>query len=383
MTEDLAGGGGRPAPRWVRTLAGVVLAAVVVLGAVQAQHATPSQVRPPDRDSGGPTDPPVDFGALPAGARTGLRLVVGGHTVTELDLDGGTSRQVNGVPAVTRGYRLTRTDGGAIIAQAQPGCPACGSPVYVMTGGGPRVVRVDGYDAVVPAARPDRLWGYRLAPRQDRTGTVRELDLSGAPTGRAYPLPAGLSVQRGTVAGLLVVQCCGPNFALWNPATGRTLRQLGAVLAATADRVAWAVPACVLDCPVWLTDLATGVDRKVEVHADGLSRIQIESGSQSVEGGAFSPDGGTLALLVPHRPSGGSTGPTQEVYLLTRDRVIRVVDSTVAAEIIPDMMWSGSRLVLTILRGGATPRLSIATATLDRPELLRAGTLTGIAAVVR
>jgi hypothetical protein len=379
MTEDLAGADGRPAPRWVRTLGGVALAALVVVGALQAQHARPSPVRHPQT---GPTDPPVDFGALQASGRTGLRLLVGGHTVTELDVDGRGSRQVPGVPAVTGGYRLTRADAG-VLAQAQPDCPGCHPPAYLLTGSGPRVVRIDGYDGVVPADRPDRLWAYRLAPRQDRTGVVRQLDLSGRPLGREYPLPAGLVVQRGTVAGLIVVQCCGPNFALWDPATGRTLRQLGAVLAVTSTRVAWAVPACVLDCPVWLTDLAAGTDRKVDVHADGLGRIQLETGDQSVEGAAFSPDGGTLALLVPHRPTGHSSGPTQELFLLTRDRILRVGASTVAAEVIPAMMWTGSRLLLTILREGSPARLSLATATLDRPELLGIGTLTGVAAVIR
>jgi hypothetical protein len=386
MTEDLAGGGGRPAPRWVRPAGALVLALVVALGAWQARHTAPSPRPGPERT--GPVDPAMDFQALPVGGRTGLRLVVGGHTVTEVDLDGGGATQVAGIPAATLGYSLTRTDGGAVIALARPDCPDCPSTAYVLDHG--TVTRIEGYDGVVPAARADQLWGFRIAPRQDTTGTVRRLDLAGHPLGPAYRLPAGMWVRRGTVAGLLVVQCCGPNFSLWDPVRGATIRWLGSALAASATRVAWAREDCVLDCPVFVTDLTAragrqvGVDRRVDVHADGFSRLEVpEVSGVPYDLGAFGGDG-TLALLVPRRLGENSTGPTQEVYLIGADRVRRVGGSAVALAVTPAMMWAGDRLVLTLARTGGSPVLSVATATLTDPVLVRAGDgVSGYAAVVR
>jgi hypothetical protein len=384
MDDDLAGGAGRAVPRWLRGVGGLALAGLVALGGWQGRHATPTRPPPVVGDQAAPTDPPVDFRALPAGGHTGLRLLVGGHTVTELDVDSGAARQVAGIPAATLGYRLTLADGGVVIAQEEPDCPDCRPPAYVLGGPGPGVPRLDGYDGVAPAARPDRLWTYRLPPGQDRAGSVRLVDLAGRPVGPAYRLPAGLSVRRGTVAGLLVARCCGPNYALWDPATGRTLRTFGQVLAASATRLAWVELACVLDCPVVVADLAPGgTDLRVAVHGDGLSRFE-PPGDGVVQGGAFSPDGRTLALLVPHRASRGSTGPTQEVYLVTDRLIVQVGASTVAAGIMPVLMWAGSRLVVAVPGDGAgSPRLSVATATVGRPELSRAGAaLAGLSVAV-
>jgi hypothetical protein len=90
-------------------------------------------------------------------------------------------------------------------------------------------------------------------------------------------------------------------------------------------------------------------------------------------------------VYVPHRPDRDTTGPTQELYLITPDRIVRVHASTMSAAATPAVMWTGSRLVLAVSRMvGAQPAMSLATATLTTPDLLRAGaTVAGFYAVIR
>ena len=375
--------------RWTGTAAVLAVAALVAAGGWQASRAKPSPTRsasPPPHP--GPIRPPADFARLPPAGPTGIRLLVAGQRVTELDLDSGVARRVTGIPGSTLGYTLRRTDGGAVIVQPLRGCPVCTGTPYLVPAGSLAATRLDGYDTVVPAAEPGMLWGYRPAGADGRAGTVRQIDYAGRPHGPAYPLPAGRRVERGTTAGLLTLPCCDATFELWDPRADRVVRPLGVVLAASATRVAWADRSCVLDCPVRLTDLATGADRVIPVHGDGLARLEIQTEDRSVVGGAFSPDGSVLAVAVPRRPTAGSTGPTQDVVLLTAAGSTPVASSTMAADVSPAMMWVGARLVLALSRAASSveqPMLSLATATLAEPELRRipAAGLLGYAVVGR
>jgi hypothetical protein len=392
--EELAGGPpGRPWPGWVRPVAGVAVLAVVVVGGWQSQRGTPDPAPTPTRAprpsaAAEPSRAPVDFTGLPPSGRTGIRLLVSGTALREVELDTGWSRPIAGIPESPTGYRLTRTDGGTVIAQSQPACDDCRSMAYLVPPRSYTARAVTGYDGVVPAAEPDRVWGYREYPTEpSRPGVVQLLDLAGRPKGPAYPLPPERLVRRGTVGGLVLAHCCDPTAELWDPVSGTVLRALGTVLAATATRIVWADPPCVLDCPVRLTDLARHTDKQVEVHADGLSHLEIQTMDRTFDGAAIGPDseGGLVALLVPRRPGPGSAGPTQDLFLLSADGTTRVAASTLSVEARPTMIWAGPRLLLAqVYPSGAAP-VSLATTTAADPRLRRipAPALTGYALVVR
>jgi hypothetical protein len=86
----------------------------------------------------------------------------------------------------------------------------------------------------------------------------------------------------------------------WNPATGQLGRTFTGVIATSARQVAW-TSRCAPTCRIHLLNLATGAG-----HVIGL-----RAGS-SVASGAFSRDGGFLALQVSFS-SGGDSAPAVEL----------------------------------------------------------------------
>jgi hypothetical protein len=97
-------------------------------------------------------------------------------------------------------------------------------------------------------------------------------------------------IDQATDRGLLlapVLQRRGATtYMLWDLATAQVSRTFEGVIAASASEIAW-TPRCAPACRVYLLDLATGRDTVV-----GLPR------GSSVASGAFSPDGGYVALRV-------------------------------------------------------------------------------------
>jgi WD40 repeat protein len=78
---------------------------------------------------------------------------------------------------------------------------------------------------------------------------------------------------------------------LWDAATGQVVRSFGtgdrvSVLAVNATHVAFTLPTCPRECPIYLSHLASGETKRVTVPPDW------HSGAAE-----FSPDGGTLAVV--------------------------------------------------------------------------------------
>jgi hypothetical protein len=340
----------RGLPRWVRrAVAGVAVLALVAVGAVQGHHAKPSAHPAPN----GPAPPVAQFTGPALTERTGLRLLLAGYQITELELDTGQRRPVLGVPPTPNGYRMVRTDGGAVLARAQGICRLCPGPVYVIPPGALSGIPLRGWDIVVPGAQPDRLWGYRRANGAlDSAGTVRELDLAGNPVGPPYRLGDPFALfGRATIAGLLMLH--GDRAQIVDPRTGATRYDLGWVLAATADRVAWVEPSCRANCPLRVLDLRTG---RTTGHPTAGRPV----------GGAFGPDGGiALSVAVPKHTANTAGGAdldgatAVQAYLLAGD-TMRPLSTPVAGM---SLDWSGNYLVLATVGGLITdgpPTLSAA-----------------------
>ena len=379
---------------WARAAGAVAVLALVAVGGWQAGHAKPTPVPTdtavPEPSLAVPVPQPTDFGALPPAEPTGVRLLVatqGG--LTEVDLDTGQRRPVTGVPPTGSGYRLDRTDGGAVIVQFRPACAGCVHGPYLVPAGSLAAVRLPGYDGAAPAAEPGVLWAYRTGAGPGHPGLVQQVDLAGRPRGPAYPLPPGRVVLRGTVAGLLTVRCCD-TVELWEPRTGRRLRALQQVIAASATQLAWVPDRCAFDCAVTVTDLPGSRERRYPLHAAGLGVCAAFFANGIGQCAAFSADGTSLAVIA-HRDPGGAGGPPgRAVYLLTGGEVTSV-GARVGA-VLPDiglaLGWVGWRLVLAT-SGPATrvraPPLLLATTTVDRPELrvIAEPGLVGRAVVVR
>jgi hypothetical protein len=340
-----------PARGWSRAAVALGVLALVVVGGRQAHRAVPTPRATPQPVAELP--PPSAFTGPPLAGPTGLRLLVSGHRLAERDLDTGQVRDIAGVPSTPNGYRLTRTDGGAVIAQADGICVGCPGPAYVIAAGSRAGVRVAGWDGVVPAAEPDLLWGYRVADGT-RAGVVRLLDLAGRPHGPAYPLPPGQGTpRRGVVSGLLTLR--GGRDEVWDPRTARVVGGFGRVIAAAADRLAWVDPACDADCPVRVADLRGGGNTLYPV-----------PGQPSA--GAFSPDGRTLALAV---TAAGADEPAVRAYL-ARDGALRPVANPVRGL---SLGWSGRWLVLTTFVrriNDSAPPVSVAVAGPDDAHAHRA-----------
>jgi hypothetical protein len=395
VNDELSGGPGGRWPRWVRVAGALAVAAVVAVGGWRAGNARPTPVPEPTDTAlpapslAVPVPLPTDFGALPAADRTGVRLLVGAQGLTEVDLDSGARRPVSGVPASSSGYRLDRADGGAVIVSVRPACRGCAHGTYVVPAGSVAAARLPGYDAAAPAAEPGLLWASRAAAGPGQPGLLRQVDLAGRPRGPDYRLPADRVVLRGTVAGLLTVRCCD-TVELWEPRSGRRLRALQQVIAASATRLAWVPDGCVFDCTVTVTDLLGPRDLRYPLHSGGLGLCATFFANGIGQCASFSADGASLAVIA-HRNTGrAGDPPARMVYLLTGGRITGV-GARVGATL-PDiglaLGWVGRRLMLaTAGQGGRVrpPSLLLATTTVDRPELrvVAVPGLAGRAVVVR
>ncbi len=184
-------------------------------------------------------------------------------------------------------------------------------------------------DDVAPAATIGALWLTNYPPGADMStaaGVAQQVSDSGAPLGPQLRLPAGYAIKRATGHGLLLAPAVPQSGRavdmLWDPGSRRTSRTFAGVLAASARDIAWA-PRCAPRCRVHVLDLATGRDTVVK-----LPR------GNSVASGAFSPDGGFLALQVGLSPNANSgAGPTQlEVVPAGGGRLTAVPGSAVSSD---------------------------------------------------
>lgn len=300
-----------PWPR--RLLIGAIAAAV--LAALIVQHLPGNSARrAPQHTAAGSTT--VIRPARPDGIpgptapwTTGLRLLMGGSRPAWLYPATGQVTRIGGLPPARSGYVFTRVGGGWAVqpgAGAGPWCAGCAErplPVYFLgdRAGAARIVGMA--NQVAPAAEPGAVWltsypaGRRGTARA--TGVAQEFSAAGKPLGPRLRLPAGFVIDAATDRGLLLTRTQGGRSAyeLWNPARRQVTRTFRAVIAASADEVAWA-PRCVTRCLVRVLDLSTGE----------TARIALLGGGSAARG-AFSPDGRLLAVAV-SIGNGGDGGAT-------------------------------------------------------------------------
>src|SRR6266852_320159 len=229
--------------------------------------AAPIRIRPARPD--GIIGPTVPWAA-------GLRLPVSGKRPAWLWPATGRMAPIGGLPLAKSGYVFTRVRGGWAVQPglaAGPGCAGCGarpSPVYFLADRARSATLAGTADRVAPAADSGAVWltsypagaGPFGANSGGPVGFAREVSATGDPLGPRLTLPAGFVIDEATDRGLLLVPAppahtATPVYELWNPVTSRVVRRFGAVLAASASRIAW-TSGCGAQCRVQVLDLATG-----------------------------------------------------------------------------------------------------------------------------
>jgi hypothetical protein len=328
------GGDGDPSP-WPRRLAvigALTLAAVAAVAAVAG----------------------VVYATLPrhpvawAGS---VRLPVAGPRPAWFSPATGGSEPIAGLPADSAGYQFTRIGGGWAVQASSAGRTECGDctapslPVWFLADGARAVTRVGTANQVTPAVAADAVWLTSYPPTADAdtaARTAREVSAAGRPLGAPVTLPPGYVIYQATDRGLLLApisqQSGGTADKLWTPADPQASRTFDDVVAASAADIAW-TPPCAATCQVQVLDLAAGRRTVVELPA-----------GSSAAGGAFSPSGGLLALLVSSGGDGGSAVQL-EVASVTSGRLTAVPGTSVSGDVLVDFGWptSGDTLVVEFI----------------------------------
>jgi hypothetical protein len=367
-TDDiLSQGGDRDPSPWPRRLAVIgALTLAAVAGVVYAslpRHphpsastapttvtASPGSVPPgvaaPDR----PAEPDGISGPTVAWAGS-LRLPVAGPQPAWFSPATGRAELIVGLPDDSAGYQFIRIGGGWAVQASPAGRTECGDcavpslPVWFLADGARSVTRVGTANQVTPAAAAGAVWLTSYPPTADAdtaARTAREVSAAGRPMGAPVRLPPGYVIYQATDRGLLLAPITQPSggtaYKLWNPGDPQASRTFADVVAASPGDIAW-TPSCAATCQVQVLDLATGRRTVVELPA-----------GSSGAGGAFSPSGGLLALLV---SSGGDGGPAGgpavrlEVASVTSGRLTAVPGTSVSSDALVDFGWptSGDSLV--------------------------------------
>jgi len=248
-------------------------------------------------------------------------LLLGGHNPAWLFAATGRTQPIRGLPRRGNSYQLIRIAGGW-AAQPFPvsnaSCANCAPrslPVYYVADGSRVASRIGSAGLTAPAATPGALWlvSYRRgADMSTAAGNAQEVSITGATLGPRLRLPAGYVIDRGTRAGLLLVQeRAGSHqfrYELWDPGTRRVTRSFVDLIATSPAEIAW-MPGCTAGCRVHVLHLPGGRVRE----------IALPGRTKSYEG-AFSPDGRLLALLVTARTTAAG-----------RVAAVRLVVATVAS----------------------------------------------------
>src|ERR1700688_617502 len=254
---------------------GSALAASLVLGA--SAYVIAAQANGP---GSGPHRSDTSTSAL---VRTGSTLVYGLDTLRFINADTGASRTVpmpapgveNTLPEILRAGRFLLLNDGLKAWLYPPGVEE--APIDLGTSA--RII-------LTPSG--DRVWLWGTGPAND----VRLVDFTGQQIGPAVALPTdwfptGEAVDEGLV---LTPRLCPCATEIWDPTSNRVIRSFPpgmAEVAASGHVFAWEEAGCVSHCMVHLTDLQTGTQQSVVLPP----RVESFGG-----GGAFSPDGTTLAI---------------------------------------------------------------------------------------
>ncbi|HWN60214.1 MAG TPA: hypothetical protein VNO25_06040 [Streptosporangiaceae bacterium] len=287
-----------------------------------------------------------------------LSLLLGGQEPAWLSVATGRTEPIRGLPPVAS-YQLTAIAGGW-AAQPFPagdaGCDTCAPgplPVYYVADGARAASRIGAADYTAPAATPGALWlvSYRRgADMSTAAGDAQEISVTGAKLGPRIRLPAGYVIDRGTRAGLLLVQeqqqgSSPLRYELWDPGTRRVTRSFVNLIAASPAEIAW-MPDCAGSCRVHVLDLSGG----------RVQEISLPGRSKSYQG-AFSPDGQLLALLVTATVTADGRPAMTRLMVATvaSGRISAVPGTTVGSGIGIGFGWqAGSRRLIADVGVGAT-----------------------------
>jgi hypothetical protein len=359
VDDILSQGGDREPSPWPRRLAVIAaLIVVAVIGVVvyrsfpRHQHAPAAIPRasvtaspaPVPTASATPSLPPEPDGI---GGHTlawdrSLRLPAAGTQPVWFSPATGDSSPIGGLPSDRSGYQFIRAVGGWAV-QANPavraGCGSCAgqpAPVWFLADGARSVTRVGTASLVAPAATADAVWltSYPLgANMSTAAGTAREVGVTGAPLGPQVRLPFGYMIDQATNDGLLLARVSQQPgvvlYKLWDPSAAQTSREFAGVIAASTSEIAWTTP-CAPQCGVQILDLATGRHTSVKLPA-----------GSSVASGAFSPDGGFLALQVSSSNNGddGALAMQLDVAPVASGRLTAVPGTFVSSDALIGFGW--------------------------------------------
>ena len=362
MRDILSQGGDRVRGQWPRRLA-IVAAVAAALTVLIVQHgqrhrdtpvrrpttaASPSQVPRPASGFAVPAPgPPAEPDGVIGQAllRDGsLRLPVAGEQPAWFWPATGRTEPIGGLPRERAGYLFIRIGGGWAVQPGSASVPGCGScagqplPVYFLGDHARSATRVGTADDVAPAVAAGALWLTSYPPDADTTaaaGTAQEVSIGGVPLRPALRLPAGYLIDQATDRGLLlapVIQRPGLSaYTLWDPAAPRASRTFTRVIAASASEIAW-TQRCAPRCLVRMLDLTTGRP----------AVAWLPRGS-SAANGAFSPDGGFLALQVSFGSggNGGALAMELEVASVSTGRLTIVPGTWVSSDALVGFGWPG------------------------------------------
>jgi hypothetical protein len=280
------------------------------------------------------TTKPTRMTGQPLPRDASVWLLLGGHRPAWLSVATGRIEPIRGLPLRGNGYQFIRIAGGW-VAQPFPvgdaGCATCAPrplPVYYVADGSRAASRVGAADYTAPAAAPGAVWlvSYRRGADMSMVvGTAQEVSVTGAALGPRLRLPPRYVIDRGTRAGLLLVQelvASSPvRYELWDPGTRRVTRSFVNLIAASPAEIAW-MPGCTAGCHVHVLDLTGG----------RAGDISLPGRNKSYEG-AFSPDGRLLALLVTARvtAAGHATATRLMVATVATGRITAVPGTRVGS----------------------------------------------------
>jgi len=298
-----------------------LLAALVVVGRLDAPGRLGQVSAPASATATPPTPPPTDtIVGLPTPPRlrgvplgdTGLAaLLIPNPSASAVPgrfwLDSGRLTPIGGLPHGGCYLPPTRLAHGWVLGRQayKPTGQRCRqlsltTQFYLLADGARSATRLPvTTDWVIASGDDTRLWLIRFLGQPDPASgqlppqQVQQVDRTGHPHTPRYLVGGGYAAWQGVGGGLLVLIRTGQGsadlgrFALWNPGSGRILRRYDRVLAASGTTLAWVTAACSPNrCPVHLSDLAAGTDTQVAV-----------PWRAAANSGAFSPDGRSLAVV--------------------------------------------------------------------------------------
>jgi len=356
----------RRTPPLVLAAAGVtllVLAGVLVHGLLEprARHVSGAQAttRPPSAQpspapavtagltqGARPLRPePVGLAGVPVALGSGVQLLLTGAQPGWFSPATGRFKPIWGLPESGPGYGFTRVAGGWAAqgySLPTPSCQTCAgqpSPVYFIADGRARATRVGVASEAAADGRGGALWLTTYRPGADITvtsGIAQEVSLAGQPIGPRVHLPAGYVIDRAVGGALLLAPYSqGPGVVtdeLWDPGSGRIIREFANVIAASPEQIAW--NPCGAQCPVYVLRLSTGTSMS----------IPLASGTWAV-GGTFSSDGRLLAVQVSAAvmPDGYAAANRLEVIDIASQRLTAVPGTTISSRVGLSFGWQPGR----------------------------------------